>query len=148
MSRHMLNVIYAVCWVCLAEVWEKEFDPIMVILRTVYRRDVQSAMDRYSALWVTLSSLCIYLDYARFFFFFIIITWWLCFLDVFTFCSIKINPLKNVRALCLSTFFFLPLKRCACERQCLIQVPPIRARAKAINRSSLKSNRPGWLLLY
>ncbi|XP_061091060.1 E3 ubiquitin-protein ligase ubr3 isoform X3 [Conger conger] len=31
------------------EVWEKEFDPIMVILRTVYRRDVQSAMDRYSA---------------------------------------------------------------------------------------------------
>lgn len=34
----------------LAEVWEKEFDPIMVVLRTVYRRDVQSAMDRYSAL--------------------------------------------------------------------------------------------------
>lgn len=34
----------------VAEVWEKEFDPIMVILRTVYRRDVQSAMDRYSAL--------------------------------------------------------------------------------------------------
>uniref|UniRef100_A0A8C3GB78 E3 ubiquitin-protein ligase n=1 Tax=Cyclopterus lumpus TaxID=8103 RepID=A0A8C3GB78_CYCLU len=32
-----------------AEVWEKEFDPIMVVLRTVYRRDVQSAMDRYSA---------------------------------------------------------------------------------------------------
>uniref|UniRef100_A0A8C5DFB6 E3 ubiquitin-protein ligase n=1 Tax=Gouania willdenowi TaxID=441366 RepID=A0A8C5DFB6_GOUWI len=32
-----------------AEVWEKEFDPIMVILRTVYRRDVQSAMDRYTA---------------------------------------------------------------------------------------------------
>ncbi|KAI7808282.1 putative E3 ubiquitin-protein ligase UBR3 [Triplophysa rosa] len=32
-----------------AEVWEKEFDPIMVILRTVYRRDVQSAMDRYAA---------------------------------------------------------------------------------------------------
>ncbi|XP_061579524.1 E3 ubiquitin-protein ligase ubr3 isoform X2 [Cololabis saira] len=31
------------------EVWEKEFDPIMVILRIVYRRDVQSAMDRYSA---------------------------------------------------------------------------------------------------
>uniref|UniRef100_A0A8C1Q4D9 E3 ubiquitin-protein ligase n=1 Tax=Cyprinus carpio TaxID=7962 RepID=A0A8C1Q4D9_CYPCA len=28
---------------------DKEFDPIMVILRTVYRRDVQSAMDRYSA---------------------------------------------------------------------------------------------------
>uniref|UniRef100_A0AAQ5XKR5 E3 ubiquitin-protein ligase n=1 Tax=Amphiprion ocellaris TaxID=80972 RepID=A0AAQ5XKR5_AMPOC len=27
----------------------KEFDPIMVVLRTVYRRDVQSAMDRYSA---------------------------------------------------------------------------------------------------
>ncbi|KAG2459574.1 UBR3 ligase, partial [Polypterus senegalus] len=33
----------------LAEVWEREFDPIMVILRTVYRRDVQSAMDRYTA---------------------------------------------------------------------------------------------------
>ncbi|TDH06926.1 hypothetical protein EPR50_G00118280 [Perca flavescens] len=32
-----------------AEVWEKEFDPIIVVLRTVYRRDVQSAMDRYSA---------------------------------------------------------------------------------------------------
>ncbi|XP_041117841.1 E3 ubiquitin-protein ligase ubr3-like isoform X2 [Polyodon spathula] len=32
-----------------AEVWEKEFDPIMVILRTVYRRDVQTAMDRYTA---------------------------------------------------------------------------------------------------
>ncbi|XP_034042644.1 E3 ubiquitin-protein ligase ubr3 isoform X3 [Thalassophryne amazonica] len=32
-----------------ADVWEKEFDPIMVVLRTVYRRDVQSAMDRYSA---------------------------------------------------------------------------------------------------
>uniref|UniRef100_A0A671QJL6 E3 ubiquitin-protein ligase n=1 Tax=Sinocyclocheilus anshuiensis TaxID=1608454 RepID=A0A671QJL6_9TELE len=32
-----------------AEVWENEFDPIMVILRTVYRRDVQSAMDRYAA---------------------------------------------------------------------------------------------------
>ncbi|XP_054888278.1 E3 ubiquitin-protein ligase ubr3 isoform X1 [Poeciliopsis prolifica] len=32
-----------------AEVWEKEFDTIMVVLRTVYRRDVQSAMDRYSA---------------------------------------------------------------------------------------------------
>uniref|UniRef100_A0A8C1IX81 E3 ubiquitin-protein ligase n=1 Tax=Cyprinus carpio TaxID=7962 RepID=A0A8C1IX81_CYPCA len=31
------------------DVWEKEFDPIMVILRTVYRRDVQSAMDRYTA---------------------------------------------------------------------------------------------------
>ncbi|KAJ8351977.1 hypothetical protein SKAU_G00234530 [Synaphobranchus kaupii] len=31
------------------EVWEKEFDPIMVILRTVYRREVQSAMDRYTA---------------------------------------------------------------------------------------------------
>lgn len=34
----------------LAEVWEREFDPIMVVLRTVYRRDVQSAMDRYAAL--------------------------------------------------------------------------------------------------
>ncbi|OXB60624.1 hypothetical protein ASZ78_001157, partial [Callipepla squamata] len=33
----------------LAEVWDKEFDPVMVILRTVYRRDVQSAMDRYTA---------------------------------------------------------------------------------------------------
>ncbi|XP_053733122.1 E3 ubiquitin-protein ligase ubr3 isoform X2 [Synchiropus splendidus] len=32
-----------------ADVWEKEFDPIMVVLRTVYRRDVQSAMDRYAA---------------------------------------------------------------------------------------------------
>ncbi|KAJ8255418.1 hypothetical protein GJAV_G00204660 [Gymnothorax javanicus] len=31
------------------EVWATEFDPIMVILRTVYRRDVQSAMDRYAA---------------------------------------------------------------------------------------------------
>ncbi|XP_059822600.1 E3 ubiquitin-protein ligase ubr3 isoform X1 [Hypanus sabinus] len=30
-----------------ADVWDLEFDPIMVILRTVYRRDVQSAMDRY-----------------------------------------------------------------------------------------------------
>ncbi|XP_051885288.1 LOW QUALITY PROTEIN: E3 ubiquitin-protein ligase ubr3 [Pristis pectinata] len=30
-----------------ADVWNLEFDPIMVILRTVYRRDVQSAMDRY-----------------------------------------------------------------------------------------------------
>uniref|UniRef100_A0A672SMC3 E3 ubiquitin-protein ligase n=1 Tax=Sinocyclocheilus grahami TaxID=75366 RepID=A0A672SMC3_SINGR len=28
---------------------DNEFDPIMVILRTVYRRDVQSAMDRYAA---------------------------------------------------------------------------------------------------
>uniref|UniRef100_A0A8C0TY78 E3 ubiquitin-protein ligase n=1 Tax=Canis lupus familiaris TaxID=9615 RepID=A0A8C0TY78_CANLF len=33
----------------LAEVWDQEFDPVMVILRTVYRRDVQSAMDRYTA---------------------------------------------------------------------------------------------------
>ncbi|XP_023363319.1 E3 ubiquitin-protein ligase UBR3 [Otolemur garnettii] len=33
-----------------AEVWDQEFDPVMVILRTVYRRDVQSAMDRYTAL--------------------------------------------------------------------------------------------------
>lgn len=57
MSRHMLNVIYGFSWVCLVEVWEKEFDPIMVILRTVYRRDVQSAMDRYSALWVATSGL-------------------------------------------------------------------------------------------
>ncbi|KAM3852010.1 E3 ubiquitin-protein ligase UBR3 isoform 2-T2 [Vipera latastei] len=32
-----------------AEVWDEEFDPVMVILRTVYRRDVQSAMDRYTA---------------------------------------------------------------------------------------------------
>ncbi|KAF4026396.1 hypothetical protein G4228_018670 [Cervus hanglu yarkandensis] len=32
-----------------AEVWDHEFDPVMVILRTVYRRDVQSAMDRYTA---------------------------------------------------------------------------------------------------
>lgn len=32
-----------------ADVWDREFDPIMVILRTVYRRDVQSAMDRYTA---------------------------------------------------------------------------------------------------
>ncbi|KAG9477303.1 hypothetical protein GDO78_002607 [Eleutherodactylus coqui] len=31
------------------EVWDQEFDPVMVILRTVYRRDVQSAMDRYTA---------------------------------------------------------------------------------------------------
>ncbi|KAM4698256.1 LOW QUALITY PROTEIN: E3 ubiquitin-protein ligase UBR3 [Rhinophrynus dorsalis] len=31
------------------EVWDQEFDPVMVVLRTVYRRDVQSAMDRYSA---------------------------------------------------------------------------------------------------
>uniref|UniRef100_A0A803SLR3 E3 ubiquitin-protein ligase n=1 Tax=Anolis carolinensis TaxID=28377 RepID=A0A803SLR3_ANOCA len=30
-------------------IWDKEFDPVMVILRTVYRRDVQSAMDRYTA---------------------------------------------------------------------------------------------------
>uniref|UniRef100_A0A4W3IXI8 E3 ubiquitin-protein ligase n=1 Tax=Callorhinchus milii TaxID=7868 RepID=A0A4W3IXI8_CALMI len=30
-----------------ADVWNQEFDPIMVIHRTVYRRDVQSAMDRY-----------------------------------------------------------------------------------------------------
>ncbi|KAG8432417.1 hypothetical protein GDO86_016896 [Hymenochirus boettgeri] len=32
-----------------ADVWDQEFDPVMVILRTVYRRDVQSAMDRYTA---------------------------------------------------------------------------------------------------
>ncbi|XP_053327752.1 E3 ubiquitin-protein ligase UBR3 isoform X2 [Spea bombifrons] len=32
-----------------SEVWDQEFDPVMVILRTVYRRDVQSAMDRYMA---------------------------------------------------------------------------------------------------
>ncbi|XP_069472278.1 E3 ubiquitin-protein ligase UBR3 isoform X2 [Ambystoma mexicanum] len=32
-----------------ADVWDTEFDPVMVILRTVYRRDVQSAMDRYAA---------------------------------------------------------------------------------------------------
>ncbi|KAM9304950.1 E3 ubiquitin-protein ligase UBR3 [Gastrophryne carolinensis] len=32
-----------------AEIWDQEFDPVMVILRTVYRRDVQSAMDRYTA---------------------------------------------------------------------------------------------------
>uniref|UniRef100_A0A8C4YB00 E3 ubiquitin-protein ligase n=1 Tax=Gopherus evgoodei TaxID=1825980 RepID=A0A8C4YB00_9SAUR len=32
-----------------ADIWDKEFDPVMVILRTVYRRDVQSAMDRYTA---------------------------------------------------------------------------------------------------
>lgn len=38
------------CFFQTAEVWEKEFDPIMVVLRTVYRRDVQSAMDRYGAL--------------------------------------------------------------------------------------------------
>lgn len=31
------------------EVWDQEFDPVIVILRTVYRRDVQSAMDRYTA---------------------------------------------------------------------------------------------------
>ncbi|GAB1286409.1 E3 ubiquitin-protein ligase UBR3 [Apodemus speciosus] len=36
-----------------AEVWDQEFDPVMVILRTVYRRDVQSAMDRYTALFKT-----------------------------------------------------------------------------------------------
>uniref|UniRef100_A0A803T6Q2 E3 ubiquitin-protein ligase n=1 Tax=Anolis carolinensis TaxID=28377 RepID=A0A803T6Q2_ANOCA len=30
-------------------VFHPEFDPVMVILRTVYRRDVQSAMDRYTA---------------------------------------------------------------------------------------------------
>ncbi len=51
----ILSVCVCVC-VCVcfpAEVWEKEFDPIMVILRTVYRRDVQSAMDRYAALWVS-----------------------------------------------------------------------------------------------
>ena len=39
-----------ICVSSAAKVWEKEFDPIMVILRTVYRRDVQSAMDRYAAL--------------------------------------------------------------------------------------------------
>uniref|UniRef100_A0A8C5R974 E3 ubiquitin-protein ligase n=1 Tax=Leptobrachium leishanense TaxID=445787 RepID=A0A8C5R974_9ANUR len=32
-----------------SEVWDHEFDPVMVILRTVYRRDVQSTMDRYTA---------------------------------------------------------------------------------------------------
>lgn len=37
---------------CEGEIWDQEFDPVMVILRTVYRRDVQSAMDRYTALWV------------------------------------------------------------------------------------------------
>ncbi|XP_012826537.1 E3 ubiquitin-protein ligase UBR3 isoform X2 [Xenopus tropicalis] len=31
------------------DIWDQEFDPVMVILRTVYRRDVQSAMDRYTA---------------------------------------------------------------------------------------------------
>ncbi|XP_063285782.1 E3 ubiquitin-protein ligase UBR3 isoform X4 [Pelobates fuscus] len=32
-----------------SEIWDQEFDPVMVILRTVYRRDVQSTMDRYTA---------------------------------------------------------------------------------------------------
>lgn len=95
MSRHMLNVIYGVYWVCLAEVWEKEFDPIMVILRTVYRRDVQSAMDRYSALWVT-SCLPVSINA-----FLIIISWWLLFEPLLPgcvgeFCSIKINHLLSV----------------------------------------------------
>lgn len=35
---------------CKGEIWDQEFDPVMVILRTVYRRDVQSAMDRYTTL--------------------------------------------------------------------------------------------------
>uniref|UniRef100_UPI003590070B E3 ubiquitin-protein ligase UBR3 isoform X3 n=1 Tax=Myxine glutinosa TaxID=7769 RepID=UPI003590070B len=30
-------------------VWDVEFDPVSVILRAVYRRDMQSAMDRYTA---------------------------------------------------------------------------------------------------
>lgn len=30
------------------EVWEKDFDPVHVSLRAIYRRDMQSAMDRYT----------------------------------------------------------------------------------------------------
>lgn len=31
-----------------AEVWEKQYDPIHVLLRAVHRRDFQTSMDRYS----------------------------------------------------------------------------------------------------
>ena len=39
-------------------VWVSEYDPLHVMLRAVYRREIQQSMDRYTELYV---SLCPYL---------------------------------------------------------------------------------------
>jgi hypothetical protein len=30
------------------EIWEKDFDPVHVAMRALYKKDLQSAMDRYT----------------------------------------------------------------------------------------------------
>lgn len=39
-------------YVPLAHVWRDLYDPVHVLLRAVHRRDFQSSMDRYTALYV------------------------------------------------------------------------------------------------
>jgi len=39
-------------YIPLAHVWRNLYDPVHVLLRAVHRRDFQSSMDRYTALYV------------------------------------------------------------------------------------------------
>ena len=36
------------------DVWVSEYDPLHVMLRAVYRREIQQSMDRYTELYVCL----------------------------------------------------------------------------------------------
>ena len=38
------------CFIVADELWETDFDPVHVLLRAVYKKDFQSAMDRYTDL--------------------------------------------------------------------------------------------------
>jgi len=41
--------------VCYAgEVWLNEYDPLHIMLRAVYRREIQQSVDRYTELYVCL----------------------------------------------------------------------------------------------
>jgi len=46
------------CWpstgVFTGDVWVSEYDPLHVMLRAVYRREIQQSMDRYTELYVCL----------------------------------------------------------------------------------------------
>lgn len=45
------------------DVWVSEYDPLHVMLRAVYRREIQQSMDRYTELYV---HLCVHISKAIF----------------------------------------------------------------------------------
>lgn len=43
------SVEYMIHWIFLPGfVWEREFDPVHVSLRALYKKDIQTALDRYT----------------------------------------------------------------------------------------------------